>query len=264
MQEHFRRWLYKLLLFFFAIAENAFAVEVSISGQIFKVEYKVPSFIANPPFGWYLSLDEQSKKKLHKFQISLPKEIQEFYKEFDFSIVRLCSSPIKLIEGKTESFRGIFGSGIPLDGPDCFDFYIIYEERFKGRESRDDYEFYPNLFSAQEFPSLTSEQEQQEVELIGTVRFQIFPGPGNGCSIEGGDSVERCWYVTVESAQVPHTWQFPDLLGEKITIDWVKDENLIDQKVVVRGTLFNAHTSHHHTSLLMDMKSIQRRNNRKF
>ncbi len=200
-------------------------------------------------------MDDPSHKKLLAFQSALSEEDQSFYKESDTSVIRLCSSSIHLREKENESFSGQLWQMIPLTGPLCFDFDICHEDRFDLREC---HETYPSFFSEQEFPELDCVQEQQEIELEGMVKFQIFPGPGNYCSIESGDSVEQCWYVCVTSANLPKKWGFPDLSGEKVSIGKIGDESLVDQRVRLQGTLFNAHTAHHHTPLLMNVKIIEK------
>ena len=248
-------WLYSFLsLSFFLGALNAHSI--SLSGKIFKIEYKVPTFIANPPFGWYMLLDDLSQAKLLTFRSALSEKDRLFYEEFDASIIRLCSGSIQFAENKYELFNGRLWQMIPSSGPLCFDFDICHEDRFDPREY---HEIYPSLFSEREFPELGIAQERQEVELEGVVEFQIFPGPGNYCSIESGDSVEQCWYICVTSARIPEEWDFPDVKGEKISIGRIDDENLINQRVIVRGTLFNAHTAHHHTPLLMNVKVMKKR-----
>jgi len=250
-------WLCSFLyLSFFLGARTINSEELPLSGQVFKVEYQVPAFVANPPCGWYLQLDDLSQKKLLAFRSTLLEKDRSFYGEFDTSIVRLCSSSIQFVENKYESFNGRLWQMVPLSGPLCFDFDVCHEDRFDLREC---YETYPSFFSEREFPELDVTQEEQEIELEGVVEFQIFPGPGNYCSIEGGDSVEQCWYICVVSAQIPKEWDFPDVKGEKICIGRIEDESLIDQRVIVRGTLFNAHTAHHHTLLLMNVKTMEKR-----
>ena len=256
MRNCFHLWLCSVFCASVSFCEEGkSSSEQLLTGQVVKIEYPVPSFIANSPFGWYLKLDNVSQEKVRAFRDALAKNDQMLASEFDISIVRLDSLSIEWSENANESIRGHLWQTLPLDGPLCFLFDVQNEDRLGHRERC---EIYPDFFSERKFPWLTDEQEQQEVELTGVVGFQIFPGPGNYCSIESGDGVERCWYLSVESARVPQEWKFPDLRKEKVCIGWVDDENLIDQKVTVRGTLFNAHTSHHHTSLLMDVKCLKK------
>ncbi len=111
------------------------------------------------------------------------------------------------------------------------------------------------------------------VELTGVLDLQTFPGPPNYESIQGGDEIERHFYLKLESPI--------DVLpkGEHPTIDNPEaernvqilqlaisgeDELLWDRfrkagkggRVKIKGTLFHRFTGHHHSRVLLSVDQM--------
>ncbi len=107
---------------------------------------------------------------------------------------------------------------------------------------------------------------EQNVELQGKLQRVTFPGPPNYQSIADGDQPEAQWVVdlsthiclekdkTNDAEKGLGTIQiiFPDSEsnGERYQV-------LTGRKVEISGKLIHAKNTHHHTSVLMEVKSIK-------
>ena len=106
--------------------------------------------------------------------------------------------------------------------------------------------------------------EPENVKLVGILHREVFPGPPNYENITTGDRPETIWFVTLHKQ---NTAQSNDSvfshIGESAVerIQLLLPENrynhLLNQKVVASGTLFDAHTVHHHTPVLMFVTKVQ-------
>jgi hypothetical protein len=106
------------------------------------------------------------------------------------------------------------------------------------------------------------------VMVVGTLTPKTFPGPPNYESIRNGDRAETDWLVELHSPVcVTEDKADPDLNPSQdrvIEMQLVLDpaayktyKRLIGRDVIVSGTLFGAHTGHHHTPVLVTVKSIE-------
>ena len=131
----------------------------------------------------------------------------------------------------------------------------------------------PFLLHAQSPPACLA-YEPSVVQLTGTIVRRTFPGPPNYTSVKQGDRPETAWLLILrqpicvqavkdDSGMYPaeadiHEIQFsfadPD--GFKRYSDLVGT----GKTVVVTGTLFGAHTGHHHTPVLMVVKTLSKPN----
>lgn len=110
--------------------------------------------------------------------------------------------------------------------------------------------------------------EPSAVVLQGTIRRHTFAGPPNYESIAKGDKPEDVWLLHLTAplcVSANATWQkerdvsrvqlvFAD--GPK---EYERYRRLLDQKAIVTGTLFHAQTGHHHTRVLVTVRSIKRK-----
>lgn len=121
---------------------------------------------------------------------------------------------------------------------------------------------------------LLEEAPERLVVLKGKLIFKLFPGPPEYSSIEGGDRADYCWILRLESPSL-HLALATSVLELASRLEGIEnrsnydnvflslDEGMEkfcyehrDQHVTVEGYLFGAHTVHHYTSILMDVKKI--------
>jgi hypothetical protein len=104
--------------------------------------------------------------------------------------------------------------------------------------------------------------EPASVSLHGTLRQKTFPGPPNYEDVHKGDKVETFWLLKLNSPIcVAQDKSDPDLNpGQKDVreVELVLNNEqagranlLLSKRVVATGTLFGAHTGHHHTPVLL-------------
>lgn len=111
--------------------------------------------------------------------------------------------------------------------------------------------------------------EPAEVRVSGTLSKTVVPGPPNYQSVRRGDQPETIWVLTLDKAvcvtgntddvneaeqsvtdlqlvlQPSHFAQLRRMRGRKIHVS-------------AAGKLFHAHTAHHRTKVLLDVKEISR------
>lgn len=108
------------------------------------------------------------------------------------------------------------------------------------------------------------EYEPAVVELEGKLSIKTFFGPPNFGENPETDSKERSWILSLDKPiNVQSKDETDPVLGPSVEnvreLQLVLHEprrELIGKKVRVKGTLFHAHTGHHHTDVLMDVQSI--------
>ena len=107
--------------------------------------------------------------------------------------------------------------------------------------------------------------EPDAVVLKGTIRQHTFAGPPNYESVAKGDQAERVWVL-----------HLAEPICVSASADWEQEtgvsdlqlvfangrrqygKSLLGRNVAVNGTLFRAHTGHHHTKVLLTVNSIKR------
>jgi hypothetical protein len=110
--------------------------------------------------------------------------------------------------------------------------------------------------------------EPASVSLHGTLRKRTFAGPPNFEDIHKGDKPETFWFLKLDSAIcVAQDRTDPDLHPSQKNIREVQlvltkeqDERatvISGKRVVATGTLFCAHTGHHHTSVLFTVTYLE-------
>lgn len=124
--------------------------------------------------------------------------------------------------------------------------------------------FLPVLSIAQVEIAGCKSYEPALVSLHGTLIQKTFPGPPNYRDIHKGDEPESIWLVTLDSPIcVDEDKVQPDLNPSqknvrKVQLVLNKEHSeqanaLRGKRVVATGTLFGAHTGHHHTSVLLNV-----------
>jgi len=97
--------------------------------------------------------------------------------------------------------------------------------------------------------------EHENVNIVGILRKEVFPGPPNYENIRSGDSPETVWFVALDD-EAQHTSE----AGEQriqILLPINQYDHLLNQNVVATGTLFDGHTVHHRTPLIMFVNELQ-------
>lgn len=118
------------------------------------------------------------------------------------------------------------------------------------------------------------QSSEPSITLRGKLRLRLFPGLPEYGSIEEGDEADYVWIVELDEPSFLIALNAPE---NKLSLDLTAiikredahdlilclDEKLErtceeykDQDVIVRGVLFHAHTAHHYTPLLIDLKDI--------
>ena len=121
--------------------------------------------------------------------------------------------------------------------------------------------FLPGSVAAQCF-----EYEPKVVTLSGTLRRATYAGPPNYESIRRGDKPETIWVLRLSlPICVVATDDINVREGDQKEVQLIlaaeqfkKYRKLIGQKVLGTGTLFHAHTGHHHKLLLLTLSEMRR------
>ncbi len=138
------------------------------------------------------------------------------------------------------------------------------------------YYCFPLDFSRQKTNPLALSEgtEERLVALRGKLIQKLFPGPPEYSSVAKGDRADYCWILQLDSSSffiamttpvgapandLSHIvkWPHPN------EIFLALDEDMknfcfehINQEIVSEGHLFHAHTEHHYTPILMDVKRM--------
>ena len=111
----------------------------------------------------------------------------------------------------------------------------------------------------------------------GKLILKLFPGPPEYSSIESGDRADYCWVLKLDEVSFLKAITTP-VAEPADTLDNIKkrlhpDEILLvldeygenfcqqhqNQEILGVGHLFHAHTIHHYTPILMDVKELRAR-----
>ena len=109
--------------------------------------------------------------------------------------------------------------------------------------------------------------EPAVVTLSGTLVRKTFPGPPNYESIKKGDNPETSWFLDLpESVCVNEDKTKPDLNPKQIGVhemqlvlqpeQYQRHKGMVGRKVLATGTLFGEHTGHHHTPVLLTVRTL--------
>jgi hypothetical protein len=109
--------------------------------------------------------------------------------------------------------------------------------------------------------------EPSVVKVAGTLGRKTVPGPPNYESVSNGDRPETYWFVQLSRPVcVGEDEKEPDLNPAKkdvrsiqlvLTPDaYAACKELVGKRVVASGTLFGAITGHHHTPVLLTVRTL--------
>jgi hypothetical protein len=104
--------------------------------------------------------------------------------------------------------------------------------------------------------------------LSGTLVRKTFPGPPNYESVKKGDKPETSWFLDLpESVCVNQDKTEPDLNPKQSGIheiqlvlqpeQYQRHKGMVGRKVLATGTLFGEHTGHHHTPVLLTVRTLE-------
>jgi len=109
--------------------------------------------------------------------------------------------------------------------------------------------------------------EPEEVEVSGLLHETIYPGPPEYMNVEMGDHPEKVVILTLkepinvkikDSKEVDDDFNEPEKGVRELQVVFSDSEPSILQmkeEVTLQGTLYHAHTAHHHRRVLMMVKS---------
>jgi Domain of unknown function (DUF4431) len=106
------------------------------------------------------------------------------------------------------------------------------------------------------------------VTLSGTLVRKTFPGPPNYESVKKGDKPETSWLLDFpESVCVNEDKVEPDLNPKRSAVreiqlvlqpqQYGQHKSLVGTPVIATGTLFGEHTAHHHTPVLLMVRTLE-------
>ena len=103
-------------------------------------------------------------------------------------------------------------------------------------------------------------EEGQQIVLSGVLKREVFPGPPNYESIEGGDEPEPYWILNTPNnlcTKGSMEWGEKNQLQLILSADLYKEKRkYLNHSVLVSGSLVYAVTGHHHTPVMIDVVSI--------
>jgi hypothetical protein len=122
--------------------------------------------------------------------------------------------------------------------------------------------FLPAACVAQLEPVGCRSYEPAVVGLHGTLIRETFAGPPNYSDIRNGDKAETYWLLKLDSpicvnqdvSEPDLNPSYKDIHRVQLVLDQAAYERykaLLGKRVVATGSLFGAHTGHHHTPVLL-------------
>lgn len=129
--------------------------------------------------------------------------------------------------------------------------------------------------SPQNSLALPTSVPERLVSMKGKLILKLFPGPPEYSSVENGDRADWCWILkldetfflkaTTSAVAAPantldniNKWLHPDEIL-LVLEDHMKHfcQRYQNQEILSVGYLFHAHTIHHYTPILMDVKKLK-------
>ena len=103
--------------------------------------------------------------------------------------------------------------------------------------------------------------------LSGTLVRKTFPGPPNYENVKKGDKPETGWFLDLpENVSVNESKTAPDLNPKQSAIheiqlvlqpeQYQQHKGMVGRTVLATGTLFGEHTGHHHTPVLLTVRTL--------
>src|SRR5690606_39624115 len=155
-----------------------------------------------------------------------------------------------------EEFQSLIGKKVELHGhlTKPFDFFLLSDVEFDADTALD-------VNWQQTHQTRTVLYEPNITELKGTLYQKTYPGPPEYSSVEAGDTPETVLIlaltepVDVQPADAKEEpFNQPEIGVREVHISFFDSEppeELWNQEIIVQGTLFSAHTGHHHRRVVM-------------
>jgi Domain of unknown function (DUF4431) len=110
--------------------------------------------------------------------------------------------------------------------------------------------------------------EPTEVVLRGTLERATFPGPPNYRSVLDGDAAEEAWFLRLDQARCVEASPSDESNRAQARVFEIqltasgqgggaRYEQLVGRPVEATGTLFGAHTGHHHSAVLLTVSELR-------
>ena len=111
--------------------------------------------------------------------------------------------------------------------------------------------------------------EPAVVEVTGVIKRQTFPGPPEYESVAKGDEAETCWILHLSQIVCVKADGIKDSINDEteegitelqLNLDadqYAKYKKLVGKHAKVTGTLYHSINGHHHTTVLITVKSIE-------
>lgn len=99
-----------------------------------------------------------------------------------------------------------------------------------------------------------------EIEVSGVVIKETFPGPPNYENIEDGDRPETCWFIVLENSMCfapDGDYLDKEVVIKKIQLVQRSHKFIEGKKYRIKGITFPEHSGHHHSAVLLEVKSIK-------
>jgi hypothetical protein len=100
-----------------------------------------------------------------------------------------------------------------------------------------------------------AQTDEKPIRVVGVVSFVVFPGRPNYESIAGGDEAEQAWILTTAKEKKEERFQLVVADGSEQKFAALR--RFVGKKVEIEGSIWEAHTGHHHTAQLITVQSIQ-------
>ncbi len=122
---------------------------------------------------------------------------------------------------------------------------------------------------------LSVDSPEPLITLSGKLISKLFPGSPEYSSVEDGDRADHCWVLQLDNASFDLALTTPVAEPARSLTDimnWSNPEEVFlsldedlegfcheyaDQRVIIEGHLFHAHTAHHYTPILLDVKKLE-------
>ncbi len=291
MGKLFVRWFVRLWVVSCVVAadgEWSESLHTTLRGKLVKKNFSAPRVIQNPPFGWFIELDHESREIVTNLFNNLSEKEREIYHSLDLHNIRLLTSYFCMREWARDHCEcqvTVEGEILPPDLlgrelrafnfiPDIVSPEVTQAERALACQYLDDHSWKePNAYDFGEDDNETLELPDDEPERLVTVsgrlHLEIVNNDSELGEIENGGYPVYCWMVQLDPQsfeitcntpvracfQTPTSIQ-PQKNGNELWLtgdydsEWLCEH--VNQTVSVQGYLWHAHTIHHHTPVMLD------------
>jgi hypothetical protein len=102
-----------------------------------------------------------------------------------------------------------------------------------------------------------------EIEVTGVIKLEVFPGPPNYENIAEGDIPENYWFAVFDKSvcfSPDNEFLSEEVALTKIQLMFDGSDNQLEEgkKYFIKGITVPAHTGHHHSDVLLQVKSIEK------